>query len=503
MKGKTGMLGKAYGVVIGVENYSISGMSPVLCAHADAKAFADAITDNLGVPKANVSLWLDDAATRTNLEIELPLIVDKLNEEDRFYFYYAGHGLYCAGANRLTAWDTHPQHLHETTVDLEAILLKPLRSSPCKSSLVFVDACADKIVDLATSSRDITSDMDEKQFREFVQNVEHVAAFFACSKGEKSHSFKSLGHGIWSYHLLHALKGLEPKAAKKGFVTGHSLSNFLKLSIPQYIRENTKITKHQTPYGLVGSSGDFLIREMPRAESATADLTVISPDFSAAHFEAIETRSFQNLPGFNKARKHTVPDSVNGSADHWAQRLLAEEVEEELQTIYDNAKRILNLRRREVKLSSETGEGSVDTEQFRFEVLSGQSTGDPSEVYLRREVVLRVLPSALPDDFDDIFPEPVDCVVVPFDAPEGFYDELADALEEIEFSGGGRFEEDKSSKALTLTLSAGATLFFDTLNRTMTITPPAASGCLGVLEALSRNSLAKLLGSGSLNIGAR
>jgi len=399
-------------------------------------------------------------------------------------------------------WDTHPQELHETTVDLEEILLKPLRSSPCRSSLVFVDACADTIVDPKILSRDVTSDMDERKFREFIQGVEHVAAFFACSKNEKSHSLKSLGHGIWSHYLLRALQGLEPEAAKKGRVTGYSLSDFLKLSVPRHIRKKTKIVKHQNPYGLIGSSGDFQIREMPQEESASADLKVIEPDFAAAVFEATETRDFQNLPGFSKASKHSVPDKMSASANRWAQRLLTEKIEEELQTIHDNAKKILKLRRRDVSLSSETGEGSVDTEQFRFEVFAGQSTEDPGEAYIRRELVLRVIPSVLPEDFDDIFPELVDSIVVPFNAPKDFYDNLADALEAMGDSGEGRFEENRKSKVLTLTLNDGATLRFNTSYKKMTITPPTASGCLGILEELNQGPFVKLLGNGPLRIGS-
>jgi hypothetical protein len=240
---------------------------------------------------------------------------------------------------------------------------------------------------------------------------------------------------------------------------------------------------------------------MPQVASASADLKVIELDFARAFFEATETHEFQKLPGFSKARKHTVPDNVSESADHWAQRLLNEEVLEELQIINDNAKKILSLRRREVEMSTETGEGSVDTDHFRFKIFSGQSTDDPGEAYIRREIVLRVLPSGLPEDFDDIFPEPLDSVVVPFDAPKDFYDDLADALEEMELSGVGNFEENKKSKVLTLTLDDGATLCFDTRNRTMTIAPPTASGCLGVLQTLNRGSLAKLLGHGHLSIG--
>lgn len=497
------MAGTAYGVVIGVETYSVSGMTPVAYAHADAKAFAETLTDHLDVPARNVSLWLDGDATRTNLEIELPAIVDRLGEEDSFHFYYAGHGFWCGGSNRLTAWDTHPHHLYGTTVDLERILLAPLRSSPCRSSLVFIDACADRIVAPTAPSRDVTSDMDEAQFRAFVADVEHVAAFFACSRGQRSRSLPALGHGIWSHHLLRALQGLEPKAAKKGVVTGYSLSEYLKEAVPRYIREQTKITGHQTPYGLFGSAGDFLIRDMPVATPAPAGLTAIVPDFAAAFFRSIETRRFDRLPGFSKAKKHTVPDRVTDSADGWAQRLLNEEVQEELQTVNDNAKRILKLGRRDVSLNAGTGEGSVDTDLFRYEIVSGQWGGDPGKAYVQREIVLRVSPSDLDEDFDDIFPEAVDRIVVPFSGGKEFYDDLADALEAIERAGGGSFQEDVRTKVLTLTLADRSSLTFDTGRRTMTIRPPSPSGCLDVVAKLGKGSFATLLGGAPLMIGSR
>ncbi len=496
------MAGEAYGVVIGVEEYNAPGMSRVPYARADAEAFAATLSGHLGVPEANVTLWLDDDANRTNLEHELPSIVSRLGAKDRFYFFFAGHGLYCGGSNRLTAWDTHPQHLHGTTLDLEGILLKPLRKSPCRHSLVFIDACADQMVDPSVASRDVTSHMDAAQFHEFVRDVEHVAAFFACSKNEKSRSASALGHGIWSHHLLLALRGLEPKAAKKGLVTGYSLSNFLKDAIPRYIREKTNINKHQNPYGLIGSSGDFLIRKMPVNASLPADLTAVAPDFAKASFRSMEIRGFDDLAGFSKAKKHTVPDRASDNASAWAQRLLDPEVQAELQEVNDSAKRVLKLSRNDVAFDTSTGEGSVVTEMFRFEITTGQSGQDPGEVFVQREIVLRVPPEELPDDFDDIFPQAVDRIVVPFTAGGKFYDKLADALEAIERSGGGKFAENKTSEVLTLTLKDGANLRFNTKRKTMTIKPLASAGCLDVIEKLGRGPFAKLLGGAPQMIGS-
>jgi hypothetical protein len=46
--------------------------------------------------------------------------------EDQFIFFYAGHGFYATGSNRLTTWDTHTLNITETTVCLEKALFSPL-----------------------------------------------------------------------------------------------------------------------------------------------------------------------------------------------------------------------------------------------------------------------------------------------------------------------------------------------------------------------------------------
>jgi hypothetical protein len=495
------MAGTAYGVAIGMEDYAIAKMNPTRFARADAQAFADVLTGHLGVPAANVTVWLDAAVNASNLSIELPAIIDGLGAEDRFYFFYAGHGFWTSGSSRLTVYDTHPDNLFGSTVELERALLKPLRTSPCRSSLVFIDACAQELFDPTVASRDIVSPMSEAEFRKFIKDTEHAAAYFACSRKEKSHSTAALGHGIWTHHLLRALRGEEPKAARKGLVTGHSLLDYLKAEVPRFITRETTIKARQTPYGLLGAPGDFPIRDMPVATPAPAGLTAIVPNFAAAFFRSIETKGFAALPGFSKAKKHTVPDRDSDSANGWAQRLLNEEVQEELQTVNDNAKRILELGRRDVSLNAGVGEGSVDTELFRYEIVTGQLQGDPGKAYVQREIVLRVPPSDLGEDFDDIFPEAVDRIVVPFSGGKEFYEDLADSLEAIERAGGGSFQEDVRMKVLTLTLADRSALIFDTNRKTMTIRPPSPAGCLDVVAKLGQGSFAKLLGGAPLMIG--
>lgn len=159
------------------------------------------------VPAENITVWLDFEATKSVFENDLPYLIRQLSPGDRFIFFYAGHGFYANGTNRLTTWDTHPGNLAGTTVSLEEVLLKPLKDQQGVDSLVFIDACAADLKTSLVQARDIVSDLTPSEFEALVQSTDHAAAFFACSPNEKAHPIDALMHGIWTYHLIQALQG--------------------------------------------------------------------------------------------------------------------------------------------------------------------------------------------------------------------------------------------------------------------------------------------------------
>ena len=101
-------MSKAYAVVIGIEKYFNKAIEGVPYAQADAVAFADVLEKNLGVPKSSITLLLNEAAHKAEIEDQLKYIIGGLDESDKFHFFYAGHGLWAGGTNRLTTWDTQP-----------------------------------------------------------------------------------------------------------------------------------------------------------------------------------------------------------------------------------------------------------------------------------------------------------------------------------------------------------------------------------------------------------
>jgi len=116
------------------------------------------------------------------------------------------------------------------------------------------------------------------------------------------------------------------------------------------------------------------------------------------------------LPGYNK-KIHRVPDSHSEAAANFARRLLSSEISGELQSIVESARQILKLKYRDVKKDDdESGSGTIDTDAFRFSVEVDQSNDDHTDAVIRRQVRLREPYAKLPEEFDGIFPEEVDCM---------------------------------------------------------------------------------------------
>ncbi|NKI19725.1 caspase family protein [Paenibacillus dendritiformis] len=259
-----------YAVIVAVENYQF-GIKKVDYAKNDAQAVRQWLIDYLKVPHENIKLWIDLDATKSALTEELRYEISRLNESDQFIFYYAGHGFFDSGYNKITTWDTHPNNLKDTTVSLNHVLMEPLRKSKCNKSLIFIDACASKI-DVQFLCRDFIADMNPGEFINFVRSSNYRAMFISCSRGEKSYGSSVLGHGIWTHFLLKALKGEAPEAIEQErFITSTSLQNYLSRAVPNFIKSHTEIRGTQKPWAEVSCSNTFIVFEIPRVPSRVSN----------------------------------------------------------------------------------------------------------------------------------------------------------------------------------------------------------------------------------------
>jgi hypothetical protein len=490
----------AYAIVIGIQSYQQSGISGVNYAHEDVRAMAKLFEERFEVPRGNIKVWLDQEASFARIANELKYDASQLEREDKFYFFYAGHGYWSAdGGNRLTAWDTHPSNPAGTTVSLEEVLLTPLRAARCRTSALFIDACATKLK-TDGAARDLLTDMRREEFIEFTKNTEYTAAFFSCSPEEKSWSSPILKHGVWTFHLERALRGEEPDAIYRDkFVTSTSLQDYLLTAVRKFTREKMKTTAHQTPYAIWHHNGTAPLITLPEPPPLSGK-PLLDPDFSEAYFVGFKKTGYKWLPGFNK-KIHTVPTSHSESAANFARRLLSSEVSEELQTIVAKAKDILKLRYRDLnKNDDEAGSGTVDTDAFRFAIEVNQSRDDHTDAVVRREVRLRTQHSKLPKDFDSIFPEDIDTLVVPLRNTRGRFVELRDAIED---RGLDVDDANETTERLKVQLHGGVNLTIDMQRGRMTVRIPGTSGTLPLIERFDASGGPEIAGPTPKLIGKK
>ena len=476
-------MSNAYVIVIGIQSYQQSAIPGINYAHADAKAMASVFKECFEVPAENIKVWLDNEATFARLENELKYDASQLERNDRFYFFYAGHGFWSAGGgNRLTAWDTHLSNTVGTTVSIEDVLLKPLIETRCKTSALFIDACATKLATKG-SSRDLLTGMRREEFAAFSKSAEYLTAFFACAPEEKSWSSPTLKHGVWTYHLERALRGEEPDAIYNDkFITNTSLQNYLYAAVRKFVRDNNmKTTAHQTPYAIFQHTGTAALVTLPEPPPPSGE-PLLEPDFSEAYFVGIKKHGYKWLPGFNN-KTHRVPSSHSDSAAGFARRLLSSEVSAELQAIVDNAREVLKLKYRDLKKDDdEAGSGTVEADAFRFAIDVDQNKNDHTEAVVRREVRLRRQHSKLPEDFDSIFPEEVDTLVIPLRNTKRRFVELRDAIEDRDLN---LEEADETSETIKLQLDNGANVKIDMKRGRMIVKKPGISGALALIETFS------------------
>lgn len=378
---------------------------------------------------------------------------------DLFVFYYAGHGCLIEGTNRLTAWDTNPMQLGSTTVDLNDEVIARIRSSECTRSLLFIDACAETMKASALS-RSLIFELSDDEIRRELEGEDYMGVFLSCSDGEKSYSSAAIGHGIFTWHLLRALRGEDLRAlAQDRWLTDVSLRDWLRAEIRSFITKRTKINGTQTPRAILSSAHTFRIRHVPEPEAPVATLADLGLRNLETYVEGVETGPIRSLPGF-KPGSHNVPKDHSGSVDSWIERLMMDELKEELDDLLAAAKAALRFGRNDGQVDWGDGGGDVDTPAFRYTVLCDQDPDDAGSWRVRRRLELRDGWDSRRDEIElALAGLDLDRFVVTFDRRHASYDDVADALEALSRREGD-FSERKFDKTLTYTRD-DMTIVFD------------------------------------------
>jgi hypothetical protein len=198
--------------------------------------------------------------------------------------------------------------------------------------------------------------------------------------------------------------------------------------------------------------------------------------------------AIRELPGFVRGR-HRLPTDHGRGAEQFVHALGESAMASEIREVYERAKRLLGLRRRDVVQALAQGGGNVEAPQFQFALELGLDPADFTCALWQRRVVLLVGPRVLPGEFDEMFPVACDELVVPFVGREVSFDALVEQLEDFADVHGGEVAEEQASGSASLATSDGSRIGLDLTAGELSLRFVGVVGCRELLlEAQRRHA---------------
>jgi hypothetical protein len=188
----------------------------------------------------------------------------------------------------------------------------------------------------------------------------------------------------------------------------------------------------------------------------------------------LDSVAVHELPGFVRGR-HRKQGEQGRAGEQFIHALGAEALAEDIRLVYDAAKQVLGLRRRELVRAVAEGGGNVDAPQFRYALELGPDSREPSRALWLRRVDLLVAATALPLRFDELFPVACNELVIPFTWPTGsfersaLFDHLVERLEDFADRHGGSVHEDEDRGRTSVTTRDGSHVALDLDDRELSL----------------------------------
>jgi len=225
-------ISNCYMISIGINKYANENLN-LTYASPDAKAFAVFMKSkgNSLFNKINAYTFIDHDATKKNILAAIDEVSRNIKKEDVFVFFFAGHG--SIADNMFYFITSEVTGLYQKDKLNEAICVSELQERikkiPALKQVVFIDACH------SGSSVDVLAfrgSTEEKALAQLSRSSGiHVLA--SSDRQQQSAEIQSLGHGVFTYVLLEALRGKADGAPVDSKVTLYEIKSYIDDQVPE------------------------------------------------------------------------------------------------------------------------------------------------------------------------------------------------------------------------------------------------------------------------------
>jgi len=242
----TGKTSVCYVMAVGINQYKNPRMT-LNYARPDAESFEKLMgTQAESLYKhVEVAALFDGDANRAAILHQLDLWAARINPEDVFIFYYAGHGSMVD--DRFFFVPTESARLYDLAAlqrdAIEAsVLQEKFRNIHALKQLIVMDACQ------SGGSVELLASRGAAEEKAIAQLSRSAGIHVMASAGSEQFAaeFAELGHGLFTYLLIKGLQGDADGAPKDGKVTIYELKSYLDDQVPELTQKLKG--KPQYPY---------------------------------------------------------------------------------------------------------------------------------------------------------------------------------------------------------------------------------------------------------------
>lgn len=236
--------GKIWAVVIGISKYR--HVQSLKYGDKDALAMYEYLVSQVGVPKDQITLMLNEQASLTNLKRVLGTeLRRKAAQKDTVIIYYAGHGAPETDATSadddglekyLVPYEGDPNDLYTTGLPMREVETILARLS--SERVIFItDACYSGATTGRTFQTAARRATVSDSYLARLSKAKGRVVMTASRASEVSEERDNLGHGVFTYYLLEGLKG-RADVDGDGVISVDEAYNYVAKRVPEVTGQN-------------------------------------------------------------------------------------------------------------------------------------------------------------------------------------------------------------------------------------------------------------------------
>jgi hypothetical protein len=248
-------------LVIGIGNYRY--LNPLGMCGNDAVDFSKLLVRTCGCPRSQVSLLLDDKATKRSIDDGLESLTRRAKPDDTAIFFFSGHGLQRLGGfaqgEYLCAVETDLDHLSSTAISSEE-MGAALRALNANRVVIFLDAChSGGVGGPKGATFEVKAGLSQQSYDRLVQEEGRVI-FSSCKSDEVSWELAGMRNGLFTHYLLDGLRGAA--TSEDGRVYISTLFGYVSRQVQAHAKRAQRL---QTPW-FKGEFQDFALTGVPQSD---------------------------------------------------------------------------------------------------------------------------------------------------------------------------------------------------------------------------------------------